>query len=153
MTSLLKPTQGRHLKTLPKNFISLEDDDSNIREVIKELQFNQRQIILAVEELQQFQFRSRDVDDDGYPSNGSICEALGGQFLRLTQDGASGTLVRVKHGLRRIPQGAIWLFNSASSNRIYVTDEINMTVDPATETEVSVLLNGADGSFHLMILF
>tara|TARA_R110000751_G_scaffold300963_1_gene413032 strand:+ start:12914 stop:13390 length:477 start_codon:yes stop_codon:yes gene_type:complete len=153
-TELLKPTSGRHLKTLPKNFTPLAEDDGNIREVIEELQINQRQIILAIEELQQFQFRSREVDADGYPSNGSICEVLGGQFLRLTQEGPSGTLQRVKHGLNRIPQGAIWILQSADVSRVYVTDDDNGVVEPATETEITVKLNSASATtLHILMLF
>tara|TARA_R110000782_G_scaffold211669_3_gene299837 strand:- start:12015 stop:12497 length:483 start_codon:yes stop_codon:yes gene_type:complete len=160
MTSLnihtVPDASGRHLKTLPKNFIHLKEDitEDNLREVVEELQHNQRQIILAIEELQQFQFRARRVDADGMPSNGSVCEALGGQFLRLTQSGAAGNLQRIEHGLRRIPQGAIWILQAADVNRVYITDEVDGTIEPATEHHITVRLNSpSTTTVHILLLF
>ena len=149
-TTLLKAAYSKISKTLPQSFVAYDGD--NVKEVLNDIRLSIKEIVIAVEELQQLRFRAREVETDGMPVHGSVCEVLQGQFLRLTQPDDAGVIVRVEHGLRRTPQGVIWL-NLQSGNQAYIVDEIGTDIPAATADEISVKLNSSIGQLHIMVIF
>ena len=121
--------------------------DTKVRQDIRELQYAVRDIMEAIEELQKLQLGARILDParTNLPRHGEPCELLDGQFLHITSDG-SGALVPIVHGLRRIPQGAIFIRNSAGGN-VFI-EGVGTTIDVVYAAQT-----GASGDFSIFILF
>lgn len=107
----------------------------------------------AIEELQSLQVASRQVDSVGKPVNGARCELFDGQFIRVLQTAAAPVYVRVAHQLGRVPQGAIPVLSSSAVNRVIVESDKSVGNKPATDTEITIRLNGNIGDEHTFILF
>ena len=110
-----------------------------------------RDCVHAIEELQKSQAHSRSTDGVGRPENGSVCEVLKGQFIHLTQEDAGPMILRVTHTLGRVPQGAIFIQETAS-NRVFIQGDVTQNIAPATTEEVTFQLNGDIGDTHVCIL-
>jgi len=123
-----------------------------LKSAVEQLQFSVRELQDAVIELQEAQFRARDIDTSGLPEHGARCEIMDGQFLRLYQSGAGSTLVTVKHGLGRVPQGAF--FTSATAwHRVHIAGDITRNIHPANKEEVTFELLGSAGDTAICVLF
>jgi len=127
--------------------------EGNRDTVIRELQDRVRELQQAVVELQSLQLPSRSLETDGTPLHGSKCELLDAQYLRLVQSGAAGIVVNVTHGLRRKPQGIIWVLSGTSNNQALVAGDATNNIQPADATQLSIRLNGNSGDIHVGILF
>lgn len=144
-------TLNKTRKTFLLNFSALYK--STPEESIRELQKAFTELALAVQELQQLTFRSSVVDDDGRPKDRTPCALLDGQFLRLTQTGGAGSIVTITHDLGRKPQGVIFLQQGLDNNLALIGGFPSGNIPPASETELSLVLNGVVGNEHILVLF
>jgi len=136
-------------RVLNQNLSIITDDDSEIS--LSELRSTVRELVLAVTELQGLQLQSRKVDSDNNPVHGQLCESLDGEYLALTQTGAAPNLVKASHTLGRIPQGAIFIQQTAA-HRVYIKGDRINGIDAATSTEVIFELNGSVDDVNYCIL-
>lgn len=134
-------------RILNKNLSLLADnDDISVRDIVRDMAW-------AVEELQLAQVASRITDDSGYPKDQQTCEVMRGQFLTLTQTAASPNVVTARHGLGRVPQGAIFVRQPAIAQVFIEGRSTGTEIAPATNTEVSFELKGNSGDIYCCILF
>lgn len=55
---------------------------------------------------------AEEVDSQGFPAHGAICSALDGQYIHIFRPNTGmSNLVAVQHGLGRVPQGAICVYD------------------------------------------
>lgn len=136
-------------KKLNQNLSALLNSDGNLN--VTELRNIIRDLVIAVTELQQIGFIAANVDASNNPVDGEYCNLLDGVYLKLVQDGTAPNVVKVRHKLGRIPQGAIFTQQTAT-NRVYIEGDPLSGITPATATEVLFQLNGSIGDVHYCIL-
>ncbi len=156
--SMLEPaTNGEEHKASSNRGFQSESDDSKDRKDIRELQYALRDTMEAVDEQQKLQVGARHTDSTigrhGLPRHGQYCEAFDGQFLHMDSDGTAD-FVAVAHGLRRPPQGAIFIRNGREAEVIIEgVSGASPPVPPANQSLVYVRHHGQDGNFSVFILF
>lgn len=124
---------------------------ADTKTAIMELQALCSDLRQAIIELQEIQSSVVATDDDGFPSSGSELLSLNGRFLRLTQSGVAPTILKVSHGLGRIPIGAIFT-NATGVNQILVNGDVTQNIAPATIDTVTFVLNGSSGDEHICLV-
>lgn len=140
-----------------------ESDDSKDRRDIRELQYALRDIMEAVEELQKLQVAARKLYNDtrgrgldakkqriNLPGHGEYCEAMDGQFLHVESLGVNKYLA-MRHGLRRVPQGAIFIRNGQRCAVVVEGEE--SFAPPATDKIVWFVHSGPIDDYSVCILF
>jgi hypothetical protein len=144
---------ARKLISLNKNSSTISGvvGEQDGQRAIQELRNITDKLIKAVTELQSLQVHSRTVEIDGLPQDASISEVTQGQFIRLTQSGSAPNILTVKHGLGRVPQGAIFI-KQTGLNVVYIEGSVAQNIAPATKTHVTFGLNGNSGDLHVCIL-
>lgn len=123
-----------------------------VEDLVQDLQQVVAQLLDAVIELQGLQFASRRIDQDGGPTDRARCELFDGQWLRLTQTAAAGMLLTVEHGLRRRPQGVLFVVATAF-NRVLIAGDPTNNIQPADEFTFTVELNGSVSDEHICVVF
>lgn len=102
---------------------------------------------------------SGDLDPDGFPSHGSRCPLVDGQYIHVVSAGSStGGIPRpiaIGHGLGRIPQGAIAIYQEeAIAECLIGGDPMNDPPVPiATTKNVYFRPYGSAGSRSIFALF
>lgn len=149
MTSFIAKLAIRRIKTLNRNLSTITAPSGDVS--LPALTSVVRDLVEAVNELQQLQTPARNVDGDNNPMHGELCEILNGQYLVIVQEQVAGNVQKVVHGLGRKPQGAIFIQHTAA-NRIYIKGDPLNGIAAATKTEVHFMLNGSVGDTHICIL-
>ena len=128
-------------------------DGQNLTRILREIETMLQEASLAVDEIQELQVASREVDPSGKPANEARCEAFDGQFIRILQYDPSPVYITVNHGLGRVPQGAVPVLSSAATNRAYVEGDPFLNIKPADDRTITFALFGNIGDDHTFILF
>lgn len=145
MTSIPKIRKVVNTQVTPYN-------GNNLEQVLLELQEKSKELGRAVNELQALQIGARTLDA-GLPADKARCELLDGQFLRMIQSAVAPTVITVEHGLKRTPQGVIWILSANSNNQALITGEFATNTPPADKQSISFRLNGSIGNTHICIVF
>ena len=123
----------------------------------KDLVIHAREVVSIIDELYLRSFRASEVDTDGLPSHGAACEAIDGQYVHLTKE-VGISIVEVRHGLGRVPQGAIIIYAESDPPTPMIIGDwpaVGTSVPPATSETVFFFFPGgaANGSRYVVALF
>jgi len=151
ISSLATPTRVKQRPFLNKNLSALANIGSDSHELRTVVEFI-REMHHSIENLQTQAFGAQELDDDGLPEHGALCEILDGQYIQYTEDyntylettpipTPSYYLVSIEHGLGRVPQGYIMVYasNSAAIPKLLITGKERFVPTSAPQSTDSLL--------------
>ena len=94
---------------------------------------------------------ARQLQANGLPKHGEYCEALDGQYVHLTSTGP-GSIIAVRHGLGKTPQGVVWVYQTAVNEILIKGDEVS-GISPANKEIVYFWMAGDAGNEAIGVIF
>lgn len=110
--TVIAPRKERRRVTFNRNLSTFQQDRPEL--AIRSLIEHARDLQRAIDDIysRTVAVPPEDLDADGFPRHGATCTALDGQYIHLVAPDISSTnLVAVGHGLERVPQGAITIYD------------------------------------------
>jgi hypothetical protein len=106
----------------------------------------------AVEQIQRHQMQARKTESDGLPSDNQLSEQFNGEFIRITSKGFVDLVHTVKHGLKRVPQGCIFVRKRTANNECLIEGDAALDIPAATDTEVTFIIGDPAGQVVVGLL-